>query len=505
MKIFTAPQIRELDKYTIEHEPISSIDLMERAATAICNEIKKDFSTEVPIMVFAGPGNNGGDALAVARLLANNRYNVTAYLFNISGHLSENCEANKQRLYECKNLTAFFEITKEFTPPQLTDDTLIIDGLFGSGLNKTLAGGFASLTKYINASPSKVVSIDIPSGLMSENNTYNVRANIIKADITLTLQQRKLSFLFADNQQFLGEVRTLDIGISEEGINMADATYHIIDESQIKETMITRDAFAHKGQMGHALLIAGSYGMCGAAILASKACLRSGVGKVSVHTPYRNVPALQISVPEAIVIPDISDNYFNNPIDTEIYDAMGIGPGIGNNNETAIAMISQLRRALCPIVIDGDALNILGSRKAWMQQLPKKVILTPHPKEFDRMQGNSTDAYERLQKARELAQHLDIYVILKGHYSALCMPDGKVYFCPTGNAGMATAGSGDVLTGIITALLARGYKPDDAAMVGMYLHGLAGDIAVEATGEESLIASDIISCLPQAFKKLQDK
>ena len=502
MKIFTASQTHDLDQYTIEHEPIASIDLMERAATAISNEIRKDFGRYTPVVVFAGHGNNGGDALAVARMLANDGYKVTAYLFNTSGHLSKDCETNKRRIAECKKIEQFIEVTQEFNPPQLTAETLIIAGLFGSGLNKVLTGGFASLARYINASPSKVVSIDVPSGLMAEDNTYNIRANIVKADITLTLQQKKLSFFFVENQQFLGEVRILDIGISREGMKQTKAIYNIIEESHIRERMIGRGAFVHKGQMGDALLIAGSQGMCGAAILAAKACYRSGVGKLTVRTPQSNTMIMQIAIPEAIVSPDSNERHFSEPIETENFDAMGIGPGLGQDDDTAVAMISQLRRTQCPIVMDADALNIIGSRKAWIQQLPKGIIMTPHAKELDRMQGNSTDSYERLQKARDLAHRIQGYIILKGHYSALCMPDGDVLFCPTGNAGMATAGSGDVLTGVITALLARGYKPADAAMVGMYLHGLAGDIAAEHKGMESLMASDIIDCLPAAFMRL---
>lgn len=505
MKIFTASQIHDLDKYTIEHEPIEPVDLMERAAAVMVAEIQRLFDTTMPVVVFAGHGNNGGDALAIARMLADNGYNVTAYLFNISGHLSNECAANKQRLKDCKKLKSFIEITQEFDPPKLTANTLVIDGLFGSGLNKTLAGGFASLVRYINASKPIVVSVDIPSGLMAENNTYNVRANIVKADITLTLQQKKLAFFFAENQQFLGKVHTLDIGISEEGIQQTDCVYNIIEESDICDKLIVRDDFAHKGKMGNALIVAGSGGMCGAAILATKACFRSGVGKVTVRTPRKNVPLLQVSIPEAIVSQDVNENYFTEAVDTENFDAMGIGPGLGQKDDTAIALITQLRRALCPIVVDADAINILGTRKAWMQQLPKGIIMTPHPKEFDRMQGNSTDSYERLQKARNLAQHLQGYIILKGHYSALCTPEGNVLLCPTGNAGMATAGSGDVLTGIITALLARGYKQADAAMIGMYMHGLAGDIAAERKGMESLMASDIIECLPEAFKRMYKK
>ena len=504
MKIFTGAQIHELDQYTIQHEPIESIDLMERAAKALVRAICEQWPNSTPVVVFAGPGNNGGDALAVARLLAEANYMVSAYLFNISGQLSSDCTINRQRLTECKMIQSFVEVTQEFEPPQLEADTLVIDGLFGSGLNKPLAGGFASLVKYINASPSRVVSIDLPSGMMSEDNTYNIKANIIKADLTLTLQQPKLAFFFPENQTFLGKVRVLDIRLSAEGIQKIDAQYNIIEETEIRPLILGRDRYAHKGNMGNALLIAGSYGMAGAAVLAAKACLRSGAGKVTIHSPKRNNVILQISVPEAIVQMDTEDTIFSEAVDTEGYTALGIGPGLGQNETSAIALIAQLRRAQCPVVADADALNMLANHRAWMSQLPKGIIITPHPKEFDRLEGHCADSYERLTKARELAERLQGYVIVKGHYSALCCPDGHVMFNNTGNAGMATAGSGDVLTGIITALLARGYQQRDACVVGMYLHGLAGDIAAKHVGMESLIASDLIQYLPEAFKRLND-
>ena len=504
MKIFTNTQIHELDQYTIEHEPISSVDLMERAAKAITRTISEQWSNSTPVVVFAGPGNNGGDALAVARMLAESNYHVAVYLFNISSHLSADCATNRQRLRDCKQIKAFIEVTQEFEPPQLEADTLVVAGLFGSGLNKPLAGGFASLVKYINASPSQVVSIDLPSGLMSEDNTYNVRSNIIRADLTLTLQQPKLAFFFPENQAYIGRLRVLDIRLSEEGIQKIDAQYNIIEENEIRPLLMERDRFAHKGNMGNALLIAGSYGMGGAAVLATKACLRAGAGKVTVHSPKRNNMILQISVPEAVVHLDQEETIFSEAIDTEDYQALGIGPGLGQSETTAIALIAQLRRTQCPAVVDADALNMLANHRAWLMQLPKGLIFTPHPKEFDRLEGHSADSYERLTKARELAERLQGYVILKGHHSALCCPDGHVTFNSTGNAGMATAGSGDVLTGIITALLARGYQQKEACLIGMYLHGLAGDIATRQLGMESLIASDIIQYLPQAFLKIKD-
>ena len=504
MKIFTSAQIHELDHYTIEHEPVSSIDLMERAAQALTHAIREIYTPSVPIVVFAGPGNNGGDALAVARLLAEKDYTVSAYLFNISRSLSPDCSVNKKRLQNTKRIHEFIEVIDEFNPPRLEQGMVVIDGLFGSGLNKPLAGGFASLVKYINASPAEVVSIDVPSGLMTEDNTYNVLANIIRATHTLTLQQPKLSFLFSKFQSIIGQLHVLDIHLSEKGIQKLETPYYIVEENDVRSRMLNRNAFAHKGQMGNALLIAGSYCMAGAAILAARACLRSGAGKVTVNSPKRNISILQVSVPEAIVQNGSEETFFTEAVDTEDYDALGIGPGMGQSEQTAIALISQLRRTQCPIVADADALNMLANHRAWLQQLPKGIILTPHPKELDRMEGHSADSYERLTKARNLAQRLQGYVILKGHYTAICMPDGHVIFNSTGNAGMATAGSGDVLTGILTGLLARGYKPQDACIVGVYLHGVAGDIAAQELGEESLVAGDIINYLPRAFKRLKE-
>lgn len=505
MKIFTSAQIHELDRYTIEHEPIKSVDLMERAAKAITRAVAEEWTTHTPVVVFAGPGNNGGDALAVARLLTNEGYKVRTYLFNITNHLSDDCVTNRQRLLDGRHAKDFTEITAKFDPPELTADTLVIDGLFGSGLNKPLAGGFASLVKYINQSPAKVVSIDVPSGLMSEDNTYNVRANIIHATLTLTLHEKKLAFLFGDAQQFIGRLKVLDIRLSQEYIQKTEAQYYVLEESDVRSRLLHRDDFAHKGNMGNALIVAGSYGMSGASILATRACMRSGAGKVTVHTPKKNYGVMQISVPEAVLHMDHEETAFTEAVDTDGFDALGIGPGLGCQETTAIAMIAQIRRAQCPIVADADALNILASHRAWMQQLPKGIIMTPHPKELDRLTGSPANAdFERLHRTRELAQSLQAYIILKGHNSALCLPDGQVVFNPTGNSGMATAGSGDVLTGIITALLARGYHQQNACIVGMYLHGLAGDIAVKTLGKESLTASDIIDYLPHAFKHLDD-
>lgn len=505
MKIFTSDQLHGLDQYTISHEPIKSIDLMERAAQALTAAIREEWNDLTPVIVFAGPGNNGGDALAVARLLATAGYKVTAYLFNIHNHLSEDCQTNWQRLNDGKRVSTQ-EVRLDFDPPELNADMLVVDGLFGSGLNKPLTGGFASLVKYINHSPAKVVSIDMPSGLMCEDNTLNIHSNIIRANLTLTIQQPKLSMLFADCQEYLGRVRVLDIRLSREYIDNTPSAYSMIEEAEIRQMLRPRPDFAHKGTMGSALLIAGSYGMAGAAILSSRACLRSGAGKLTIHTPRRNYAIMQTAVPEAVMQMDRDECCFSDSVDCSAFDAIGIGPGLGQSENTAIALIGQVRRAKCPVVLDADALNILASHQAWVQSMPQGIILTPHPREFDRLAGSPSGSdYERLTRAVQLATHHQGYIILKDHFTAICMPNGHVTFNTTGNSGMATAGSGDVLTGIITALLARGYTHKEAALLGTYLHGLAGDIAAEEMGKESLVAGDIVRALPKAFKRLETK
>lgn len=504
-KIFTGKQIREWDTYTIEHEPIRSVDLMERAAEAIADSIMRRWDKSWAFVAFAGPGNNGGDALAVARIMTEKGYGVEVFLFNTSGKLSEECLINMKRIQATKRVKKFTEVTINFEPPQLDEATIVIDGLFGSGLNKPLSGGFASLVKYVNASPAVVVSIDTPSGLLNEDNTENNRQYIMRADVTLTLQQKKLAMYLADNAPYLGEIEVLDINLSQEYIRRTLASTYVIEEEDVKNILRPRSPFAHKGNMGHALIFAGTYGMAGAAVLASRACLRSGAGKVSVHTPLCNNDIIQSTIPEAIIQHDIADTAWTETVDTNDYEAVCIGPGIGRKEETAIALMGQIRNTQCPMVIDADALNILADHRPWISQLPREMILTPHPAEFDRLAGSpSNGSYDRLSKARDLSERLGSYIILKGHYTAICTPDGETIINTTGNAGMATAGSGDVLSGIITALLARGYSRRNACILGVYLHGLAGDYAAAELGEESLIASDIINNLPKAFMKLKN-
>lgn len=503
MKVLTNIQIKDLDRYTIAHEPISSLDLMERASRQVAQAIVARWDVHTPIKVFAGPGNNGGDALAVARMLTEMGYATETFLFNTGNPLSEDCKANRDRL-ESTNGAVFHEITTQFSPPDLTENDLVVDGLFGSGLNKALNGGFAALVKFINATPSEVVSIDMPSGLMCEDNEYNIRNHIVRATLTLTLGQPKLSFFFPEYQEFIGEYQILDIGLHPQGIEDTHALYYITEECEAKKMLRKRNPFAHKGTMGHGLLIAGSYGMAGASILAAKAALRAGLGKLTVVTPGKNNDIMQISVPEAILRHDPDDQKFSMPINTEGYQAVAIGPGIGIQKETAVAFVEQIRRTQVPLILDADALNILGDHRGWIQQLPQNSILTPHVKEMDRVNGNCIESYERLNKARDLATRQHIYIVLKGAWTAVITPSGDIFFNPTGNPGMATAGSGDVLTGILLGLLSQGYSHEEACRLGVYLHGLAGDFAAEKLGEDSVCAHDIIHYLPKAFNQLKN-
>lgn len=503
MKIFPTVLTKRLDAYTIAHEPIASIDLMERAAVSLADAWCVHFpDVDVPVVLFAGPGNNGGDALALARLLCARGYvSVSVYLFNPSGCLSEDCEENRRRLLLVDGVS-FHEVTSSFTPPCLTSETVVVDGLFGSGLTRPLEGGYLSVVKYINASRSRVVSIDVPSGLMGEDNGGNNPEGIVRADLTLTLQHPKLSFFLPDCQPYVGRWEVLDIGLSPEAVRETDTDYRLTEEADVRALLRPRARFAHKGDFGRALLIAGRQGMGGASVLAARACLRSGVGLLTVHVPFCNNAIVQTAVPEAMTEIDFSDTRFSEATDTDPYRAVAVGPGLGQHAETERALMEQLGECVVPMVLDADALNLLSEHHDRLMRLPRGSILTPHVGELERLVGTCNSSYERLQRARELAIDARLHLILKGAYTAVCAPDGRVSFNSTGNPGMATAGSGDVLTGILLALLAQGYPADEAARLGVYVHGLAGDLAAAELGEIALTAGDIVDYLPRAWQQL---
>ncbi len=405
MKIFSGNRIKILDAYTIEHEPISSIDLMERAAHALTSAIVARWTAQTPVTVFAGPGNNGGDALAVARMLATKGYQVAVYLFNTKGLLSADCQVNRERIESMHSVT-FTEVSTQFVPPTLTANHLVIDGLFGSGLNKPLSGGFAAVVKYINSSPATVVSIDVPRINDGREHIQCTRAHH-QSTHTFSLQLPKLSFLFAENAEYVGEWSLLDIGISKVAIEETQTDYYLTEREEMSRLIKPRNRFAHKGNFGHALLIAGSYGMAGASVLAAKACLRSGVGLLTVHAPSRNVEVLQTSVPEAMVHADLNETYFGTPVDTEKFQAAGIGPGLGKHIESAAALVEQISGCQIPMVIDADALNILAENRYILSSIPKGSILTRIRESLIVWQGNAKTAMNDWSKPANLLKTLD--------------------------------------------------------------------------------------------------
>jgi len=502
MKIFPADKVKIIDQFTIENEPIASIDLMERAASRLKDWFVGHYHINRRVVVLAGPGNNGGDALAMARMLAYRQYQVECFLVNLSGKLSDDCRVNlerlgKQDLVEVRNVTSIDHF------PLINQEDVVVEGLFGSGLTRPAEGVFKALIGHINSSSATVVAIDIPGGLFGEDNSENDPDAIVKADYTLTFQFPFLSFLFAENEKFTGIWSVLDIGLHQEIIEKTEARYTVTGRRQVAGLLPERDKFAHKGTFGNALVIAGSSGMMGAALLTGEAALRSGAGLVTLHVPRSGFRVVQTAFPEAVVSIDENDDIFSEHPELDKFTAIAAGPGIGTEEESRSGLQNLLGSVKVPLVLDADALNIIAATPEMVSQMPRLSILTPHPLEFDRIAGKSADGWSRHQKQIDFSIKHGVIVVLKGAYTGITFPDGAYAFDTTGNPGMATGGSGDVLTGIIVSLLAQGLSPENAAITGVYIHGVAGDFAADRFGSESLIAGDIIRCLGAAFKQVR--
>ena len=498
MKIFTCSQIRDLDKYTIENEPVSSIDLMERAARKLFEWFARHFDRTHRVLIFAGPGNNGADGLALGRLLAASDYRVEIFFLNYNEKRSEDWTINFNRLKDFSNLN-YFELKNEDQFPLVFNNDVIVDAVFGSGLNKPLEGFHALIVNRINSAGCKVISVDMPSGMFGEDNSTNIAGNIIRASYTVTFQVPKISFFFPENEKYTGRWEIVQIGLHPVALRETRTPYHFLEAKDIEQILVKRSRFSHKGTFGHGLLVAGSYGKMGAAVLSCKAALRTGIGLITCHVPSSGNDIMQISTPEAMVNADDSVYLITSVTETEKYSAIGIGPGIGTDELTQKALGNLIKRNKKPLVIDADAINILALNKDWLNYLPDNTILTPHPKELERLAGTSENSFKRLEMQIDFSVRFKCIVVLKGAYTSISMPDGRVFFNSTGNPGMSTAGSGDVLTGILLSLIAQGYSPENASVAGVYLHGLAGDICSEKTGYESLIASDIIDNIANSF------
>lgn len=497
MKIFKAEQVQDIDAYTIKNEPVLSEDLMERAALRLTGWYVRHYHIDQKVIIFAGPGNNGGDALTMARHLAERQYRVECYLLQF-GTPSKDCALKKQRLLD-QGLVSFFEIGEGDVLPEIGEFDVVVDGIFGSGLSRKVAGFPAMVIKHINQHPGTVFSVDIPSGLFGEDNSDNNYSSVIRATHTISFQFPFLSFFFRENDACVGRWRVHDIKLHPHAIENTESPYQTIEKEHIHELLPRRNRFAHKGTFGHGLVISGCYGMMGAALLSGEACLRAGAGLTTVHVPRFGNNIIQTALPEALLSMDQSDILFSEAPDLEPYSAIGIGPGLGCKSNTSKGLLMLLEKAKVPLVIDADALNILSQNPDWYKLIPKGSILTPHPKEFDRLVGTSSEGFERHLKQKDFAEKYGVIVVLKGAFTGIATPDGRYWFNTNGNPGMATGGSGDVLTGLITGLLAQGMKAEDAALCGVYLHGLAGDLAAEASSQEALIAGDILKFLGQAF------
>ena len=503
MKLFRSDQIRQIDELTIKEEPVASIDLMERAAIQLLRWYISRFERSRRIFIFAGPGNNGGDGLALARLLESERYEPQVFYVKFTEKTSEDWNKNFLRM-KSENKVPVNNLADTDQFPVISSGDIIIDAIFGSGLTRKVEGLAKEVIKFINRTGSTVISIDIPSGLFGEDNTMNDYGSIISADYTLSFHFPKISFMFAENAEYLGEWVVLPIGLSSNAIRNTISPYIFLERDDVAPLLKRRNKFDHKGTFGHGILFSGSFGKMGAAVLGSEAALRIGAGLITCHVPACGVSIVQSAFPEAMVEPDRNEKHLSEIGDTSTFSAVGIGPGIGTEPESQRALYKLLEVCKKPMVIDADALNILSLNKGWFSLIPESAILTPHPKEFERLAGKTDNSFHRLNRQIEFSKEHNCIVILKGANTSITTPEGNVYFNSTGNPGMATAGSGDVLTGIILSFLGQGYKPEDAAITGVYLHGLAGDIASEESCQESIIASDIIKSISKAFNKIRD-
>lgn len=501
MKILSASQIREVDKYTIECEPISSADLMERASSACSRWIIENYLKSKPVKIFIGPGNNGGDGLCIAYNLLLAGYKVLVYLPYSVERMTSDSILKFQRLMEFKD-DVIFPIKEPYTP-EIHHSDLVIDALFGTGLARPLSGYPSLLIGQINKSGAEIIAIDVPSGLFCDSNDGNNRDTIIKATHTLTFQTPKLAFMFAENYVYTGDLHVLDIGLHPVGLDSQESKNCFQQGYDFEKYLKKRKKFDHKGVFGHALLIAGSYGKMGAAVLSSRSCMRSGIGLLTTHIPRKGYEIIQTAVPEAMVSLDEHEELVSQLPESEKYNAIGVGPGIGTSYQTTDLLREILSKSNVPLVLDADALNILAQNQWLLVMLPPHTILTPHPKEFDRIVGEHGNGHKRFLSQLDFSKKYNVIVVLKGAYTSITNPNSECWFNSTGNPGMATAGSGDVLTGIILSLLAQGYEPEIAARMGVYIHGLAGDLALTKNSYESIVAGDIIKYIGNAFNKIR--
>ncbi len=504
MKILNVQQIRELDEYTIKNEPIKSYKLMERAANVFTKWFLEYYYCNKKIIVFSGIGNNGGDGLVVAQNLSKTFENISVYIVEYSESYSKDFKYYFDKIKKNEKIKINF-IRSKNDFPEIQSESIIIDAIFGTGLTRETSGFVADIISKINKSNQDVVAIDIPSGLFCDKSSNIKKNSVIKANRTLTFQLPKLSMMFPENYEFYGESEFRSIDLCLNKICEFETNNYYLTKDDIQELIIKRSKFSHKGNYGHSYIISGSYGKIGASVLTAKACLKSGCGLVTVHIPKCGYNIIQTSIPEAMVNSDKNDNCFTDKIEINNNYTYSIGPGLGTDSKTKAALLKFIKSVKSPLVIDADAINILSEDVDLLKLLPKNSILTPHIKEFERLFGKQENDFDRNLKQREMSKKYGIIIVLKGANTCISDTDNNCYFNSTGNPGMATAGSGDVLTGIITGLLAQGYSPINSAKLGVFIHGLSADIDIKNNNNsyESLIASDIINNIGKAFLKIK--
>lgn len=500
MKIFSAAQIKEADEFTIKYEPIKSISLMERASKAFVEWFESNFDINRRVFIYCGTGNNGGDGLAISRMLSFKKWKVSTFTINKSSKRSQDFTINYLKLAEVREVGDITDSAGLNEIPGKED--IIIDAIFGSGLARPISGIHAEVIDFINKSGATIVSVDVPSGLFIDRPT--TEGAIIYADYVISFQLPKLAFFLQENNKYVKSWTTVNIGLHPNYVNNTPAKFEYVNHEYAKGMLRERHKYSHKGDFGKSMIIAGSFGKMGAAVLSTKACIKSGAGLVTAHVPGCGYQIMQMTIPEAMVTTDFGERFLTGLPDIKHYDAIGIGPGIEKHTDTFEVISQLISRYNKPTVFDADALNIMSLEKSFLKMLPEGSILTPHPGEFRRLTGNWNNDFEKLEQQITFSETYKVYVVLKGANTSISTPEGKIFFNSTGNPGMATGGSGDVLTGMVTSLLGQGYLPKEAAILAVYLHGLAGDIAAAKLGQECLMASDIIDYLPLAFQKLRE-
>ena len=507
MKLFPVAQIKVCEEITLLQQNIKSLTLMEQAAAAACRWIKSKYPGKQTFLVLCGMGNNGGDGLALTRMLLQEGFSAKAIVLKHAEQFAENTTENLKLLHQLSPEN--IEIVEEgHFVSDLSKDIIVIDAIFGIGLNRPLKGWVAEFISEINELTNTKIALDISSGLPVDSVPALIvdekNAAIFKANYTLSFQFYKRVFLHQETAKFAGEIIVLDIGLSESYIKETPAKFQILDQEIIAGIYKKRNPFSHKGTFKNIHLIGGSFSKMGAITLTALAALRAGAGKVFVHTAASGFSSIQSFVPEAMFIS--SGEQFVEQITVDnITDIVAIGPGLGTEEKTKAIFKIFLEKQTAPLVLDADALNIISESPELLHQIPQKSILTPHPKEFGRLFGSTENTMEQVELARHNAMKLNVFIVLKNHFTFIAAPDGSGYYNITGNAGMATGGSGDVLTGILAALLAQGYSSLETALLGVYLHGLSGDIYAAENAEESLIARDLANNLGKAFASINSK